>query len=123
MRKIADHAVVLGAGMAGLLAARVLTDAYERVTVVARDPLPETAEYRKGVPQGRHAHLLVPRGMQILNELFPGLLDDLAMGGAPVVRDLAEFRFSPRRPSSVPQGPSHRPAYLPSQPARRPPGA
>jgi 2-polyprenyl-6-methoxyphenol hydroxylase-like FAD-dependent oxidoreductase len=62
MRKIGDHAVVLGASMAGLLAARVLADAYERVTVVERDPLPETAGNRKGVPQGRHAHLLVPRG-------------------------------------------------------------
>ena len=40
MRKIGDHVVVLGAGMAGLLAARVLADAYQRVTVVERDPLP-----------------------------------------------------------------------------------
>jgi 2-polyprenyl-6-methoxyphenol hydroxylase-like FAD-dependent oxidoreductase len=95
MRKIGDHAVVLGAGMAGLLAARVLADAYQRVTVVERDPLPETGEHRKGIPQGRHAHVLVPRGTQILDEHFPGLLDDLVAGGAPVVRDLAEFRFSP----------------------------
>jgi 2-polyprenyl-6-methoxyphenol hydroxylase-like FAD-dependent oxidoreductase len=95
MRKIGDHAVVLGAGMAGLLATRALADAYERVTVVERDRLPETAENRRGVPQGRHAHLLVPQGAQILDELFPGLLDDLVAGGAPVIRDLAEFRFSP----------------------------
>ena len=95
MRKIGDHAVVLGAGMAGLLAARVLADAYGRVTVVERDPLPETAENRRGVPQGRHAHLLVPRGTQILDELFPGLFDDLTAGGMPVIRDFAEFRFSP----------------------------
>jgi 2-polyprenyl-6-methoxyphenol hydroxylase-like FAD-dependent oxidoreductase len=95
MRKIGDHAVVLGASLAGLLAARVLADAYQRVTVVERDPLPETAENRKGVPQGRHAHLLLPRGTQILDELFPGLLDDLAAGGAPVIRDLGELRFSP----------------------------
>ena len=74
MRKIGDHAVVLGAGMAGLLATRVLADAYERVTVVERDRLPETAENRKGVPQGRHAHLLVPQGTHILDELVPGLL-------------------------------------------------
>ena len=77
MRRIGDHAVVLGASLAGLFAARVLADAYGRVTVVERDPLPETAENRKGVPQGRHAHLLLPRGTQILGELFPGLLDDL----------------------------------------------
>ena len=95
MRKIGDHAVVLGASIAGLLAARVLADAYERVTVVERDPLPDTAEHRRGVSQGRHAHVLVTRGAQILDQLFPGLLDDLAAGGAPVIRDLAEFRFSP----------------------------
>jgi len=80
--------------MGGLLAARVLADAYQRVTVVERDLLPETAEHRRGVPQGRHAHLLVPRGAQILDELFPGLLDDLVTGGAPVIRDFAELRFS-----------------------------
>jgi 2-polyprenyl-6-methoxyphenol hydroxylase-like FAD-dependent oxidoreductase len=81
--------------MAGLLAARVLADAYERVTVVDRDALPTKLENRRGVPQGRHAHVLVPGGTQILDELFPGLLDDLVAGGAPVIRDLGELRFSP----------------------------
>src|SRR5215217_4169297 len=95
MLKIGDHAVVLGAGMAGLLAARVLADAYERVTVVERDPLPETAENRRGVPQGRHAHLLVPGGTQILDRLFPGLLEDMGADGMPVVGDFAELHFAP----------------------------
>jgi 2-polyprenyl-6-methoxyphenol hydroxylase-like FAD-dependent oxidoreductase len=95
MRKIGDRAVVLGASMAGLLAARVLSDAYERVTVVERDMLPNRPENRRGVPQGRHAHVLVPRGAQVLDELFPGLLDDLVAGGAPVIRDLGELRLSP----------------------------
>ena len=102
MKQIGEQAVVLGAGMAGLLAARVLADAYERVTVVERDPLPETLSNRKGVPQGRHAHLLVPRGAQILGELFPGLLDDLAAGGAPVIGDYAELRFAPVVPDREP---------------------
>jgi 2-polyprenyl-6-methoxyphenol hydroxylase-like FAD-dependent oxidoreductase len=95
MKQIGGHAVVLGASMAGLLAARVLADAYQRVTVVERDPLPSAPANRKGVPQGRHAHLLVPRGAQILDELFPGLLDDLVAGGAPVIRDYGELRFAP----------------------------
>ena len=95
MQKIGDHAVVLGASMAGLLAARVLSDAYQRVTVVDRDTLPNKPGNRRGVPQGRHAHVLVPRGTQILDELFPGLLDDLVAGGAPMIRDLGELRFSP----------------------------
>jgi 2-polyprenyl-6-methoxyphenol hydroxylase-like FAD-dependent oxidoreductase len=95
MRRIGDHAVVLGASLAGLLAARVLADAYWRVTVVDRDALPSNPENRRGVPQGRHAHVLLARGAQILDELFPGLIDDLAAGGAPVIRDLGELRFAP----------------------------
>jgi 2-polyprenyl-6-methoxyphenol hydroxylase-like FAD-dependent oxidoreductase len=95
MRQIGDHAVVLGAGMAGLLAARVLAGTYTRVTVIDRDRLLDSTEYRRGVPQGRHAHILVPGGTQILDRLFPDLLGELAACGVPVVRDFAEFRFSP----------------------------
>jgi len=95
MQKIGDHAVVLGAGIAGLLATRVVAEAYEHVTLVERDPLPETAETRRGVPQGRHAHNLLPSGARIIGELFPGLLDELEAGGTPVVRDFTEIRFSP----------------------------
>jgi 2-polyprenyl-6-methoxyphenol hydroxylase-like FAD-dependent oxidoreductase len=95
MRQIGDHAVVLGAGMAGLLAARVLAEAYARVTVIDRDRLLDSAEPRRGVPQGRHAHILVPGGTQILDRLFPDLFGELPAGGVPVVRNFAEFRFSP----------------------------
>ena len=95
MPKIGDHAVVLGASMAGLLAARVLADAYERVTVVERDPLPTATANRRGVPQDRHAHVLLAGGAKVLDELFPGLLDDLVVGGAAVTRELAELRYSP----------------------------
>ena len=70
MRKIGDHAVVLGASMGGLLAARVLADAYQRVTIVDRDLLPERVADRQGVPQGLHAHALLARGAQTLDALF-----------------------------------------------------
>jgi 2-polyprenyl-6-methoxyphenol hydroxylase-like FAD-dependent oxidoreductase len=93
MPKIGDHAVVVGASMGGLLAARVLADSYRQVTVVERDPLPDSGSARKGVPQGRHAHGLLPRGAQILDELFPGLLAGLAAGGVPVLRHPREFRL------------------------------
>jgi len=93
MSEIGEHAVVLGASMAGLLAARVLADEYRRVTIVERDPLPESGLDRKGVPQGRHAHGLLPRGAQIFGELFPGLPADLAADGVPVLRSPQEFRF------------------------------
>ena len=93
VRKIGDHAVVLGASMAGLLAARVLADAYQRVTVLDRDLLPQHAVGRQGVPQGRHAHALLARGAQILEELFPGLLADLAAAGVPVLTSPREMWF------------------------------
>ena len=76
------HAIVIGASMAGLLAARVLCTHFERVTLIERDDLPEQPEHRKGVPQGRHLHALHARGEQILDRLFPRLSDGLAMAGA-----------------------------------------
>ena len=85
MPKIGEHAVVLGASMGGLLAARVLADFYETVTVVERDVLADDAVNRRGVPQGRHAHALLGRGSQVLAELFPGFLDDLVAAGVPVL--------------------------------------
>lgn len=85
--RVGEHAVVLGAGMAGLLAARVLSEFYESVTVVERDWLPDYPTDRKGVPQGRHVHNFLARGVQALVELFPGLLGELATAGAVVMDD------------------------------------
>jgi 2-polyprenyl-6-methoxyphenol hydroxylase-like FAD-dependent oxidoreductase len=82
MQPIGKHAVVLGASMAGLAAARVLVDAYERVTVLERDALSANAAHRKGVPQSRHAHGLLAAGRVALEELFPGLTDELVANGA-----------------------------------------
>lgn len=82
-----DHAVVLGASMAGLLAAGVLAEFFSRVTIVERDVLQDDSPVRKGVPQGRHAHALMRRGSQILAELFPGVLDELVADGVPVWDD------------------------------------
>jgi 2-polyprenyl-6-methoxyphenol hydroxylase-like FAD-dependent oxidoreductase len=76
------HAVVIGASMAGLLAARALADSYERVTVLDRDRLPADTQHRKGVPQARHVHALLPRGREVLEELFPGLGEELVAAGA-----------------------------------------
>jgi len=73
--------------MAGLLAARVLTEFYETVTVVERDRLPHDATQRHGVPQGRHFHALSIGGAQLLGRLFPGLLDELVAAGATVCDD------------------------------------
>ncbi|MEU0588591.1 FAD-dependent monooxygenase [Streptomyces sp. NPDC006132] len=89
------HCVVLGAGIAGLFAARVLSGTFDRVTVVDRDTLPETDENRRGVPQGRHAHAILPAGTRGLQEMFPGLLEGLEAAGVPVVREPTEMHFAP----------------------------
>ncbi|MEU8825768.1 FAD-dependent oxidoreductase [Streptomyces sp. NPDC048636] len=78
------HAVVIGAGFTGLLAARVLSARFARVTVVERDRLPPGTTHRSGLPQGRHPHGLLARGADIVEELFPGIRGDLAARGAPV---------------------------------------
>jgi 2-polyprenyl-6-methoxyphenol hydroxylase-like FAD-dependent oxidoreductase len=62
MTGIGKHAIVIGASMGGLLAARALTEHYDVVTLVERDELPDADEPRKGVPQGRHTHGLLARG-------------------------------------------------------------
>ncbi|MEU8261624.1 FAD-dependent oxidoreductase [Micromonospora sp. NPDC048999] len=80
---VGQRAVVLGAGMAGLLAARVLADAYQEVVVVERDALDGGDRPRRGVPHGRHAHALLARGQQIVDELFPGLTSGLRADGIP----------------------------------------
>lgn len=76
-----DHAVVLGASMGGLLAARVLADFYDRVTVVERDVLPAEPVNRRGVPQGRLIHACLARLIEVLDDLFPGFSDDLIARG------------------------------------------
>ncbi|MCY0942917.1 FAD-dependent oxidoreductase [Streptomyces antarcticus] len=75
------RAVVLGGSMAGLLAARVLSESYAEVLLVDRDRLADSSGPRRGVPQGRHAHGLVARGQQILEQQFPGLTEELKTAG------------------------------------------
>jgi 2-polyprenyl-6-methoxyphenol hydroxylase-like FAD-dependent oxidoreductase len=77
-----QHAVVIGGGIGGMCAARVLSGHFEQVTLIERDELPEGAAHRKGVPQSRHPHGLLDRGRRELSALFPGLDDSLhARGG------------------------------------------
>jgi 2-polyprenyl-6-methoxyphenol hydroxylase-like FAD-dependent oxidoreductase len=77
------RAVIIGASIAGLCAARVLSDFYDQVTVFERDELPSTPVNRAAVPQGRHVHLLMARGAVEFESLFPGLLDDMVTAGVP----------------------------------------
>ncbi|MFI6084356.1 FAD-dependent oxidoreductase [Streptomyces sp. NPDC051217] len=82
------RAVVLGGSIAGLLAARALSEAYDEVVVVDRDELTDLMGNRRGVPQGRHVHGILARGQQIFEEYFPGITAELKAAGA-VTGDVA----------------------------------
>ncbi|QNP74861.1 FAD-dependent oxidoreductase [Streptomyces roseirectus] len=75
------HAVVLGGGLAGLLAATALTRHAQRVTVVERDRMPEGPQPRKGTPQARHAHMLMSSGAEAIDRLVPGFTGRLLGAG------------------------------------------
>lgn len=75
-------AVVIGASIGGLLAARALAEHYEQVTLLERDRFPAAGAHRKGVPQGKHAHAVLVRGLKIMEDYFPGLTDELVANGA-----------------------------------------
>lgn len=88
-----DHAVVCGGSIAGLLAARVLSEHYTSVTVVERDRLPAHAQHRRGVPHDRHFHGLLPHGQQLIERLFPGITRGLIADGALAGDILAHIRW------------------------------
>ena len=81
-QQVNQQAVVVGGSIAGLLAARVLAERFDRVTIVDRDRLPLTAEPRRGVPQSVQPHVLFTKGYRILEELFPGIGQALRANGA-----------------------------------------
>jgi 2-polyprenyl-6-methoxyphenol hydroxylase-like FAD-dependent oxidoreductase len=85
--------------MGGLLAARVLTDHYRRVTIVDSDVFPSCGEQRRGVPQGRHTHGLLASGCNVLERLYPGISAELVTAGAvagDIVRDARWFNAGGR---------------------------
>lgn len=77
------RAVVLGGSIAGLFAARVLADAYDEVQIVDRDVLVGTRTPRKHCPQTYQANGLLARGVHIMEELFPGIVEDMVSNGIP----------------------------------------
>ena len=76
------HAIVIGGSLAGLLTARVLSEHFEKVTILERDPVHNVPESRKGQAQTRHVHGLLPQGLIIINEYFPDIDEQLLAGGA-----------------------------------------
>ena len=101
------HAIVIGGSIAGLLTGRVLTDHFDQVTIVERDRFPEEPQPRTGVPQSHQLHVLLSRGQRILEQLLPGLTDELASKGAEAVDWIADYQWlflggwGPRFPSEI----------------------
>ncbi|SAK91015.1 Putative epoxidase LasC [Caballeronia pedi] len=89
MKKLGEHAIVIGGSMGGLLAARVLSEFHAIVTVLERDAFPLADTPRKGVPQGRHTHGLLARGSAIFEQLFPGYNHEVVTQSGGLVGDVA----------------------------------
>src|SRR5258708_27055603 len=100
---VGKQAVVIGAGVGGLTAARALADRFEHVIVLERDALPADATHRAGTPQGRHLHALLGGGQRALGELFPGFEGDLAQAGAVPYRVGLDIRVERRGFDPFPQ--------------------
>jgi 2-polyprenyl-6-methoxyphenol hydroxylase-like FAD-dependent oxidoreductase len=79
------HAVVIGASIGGLAAARVLSDHFTSVTVLDRDVIPPGTNPRKGVPQGRQAHALLAGGARAIAALYPGIMEEMMAAGAGIL--------------------------------------
>lgn len=77
-----SHAIVIGNGMAGLYSAQVLSQYFDQVTVLEAEPQEEKTHRTRGVPQSIHSHILLKRGQDIMEKLFPGIDQELLAAGA-----------------------------------------
>ncbi|MFZ5931283.1 MAG: FAD-dependent oxidoreductase [Pseudomonadota bacterium] len=92
-RQLGERAIVIGAGMGGLMAAGVLARYFAEVLILDKDRLPAEAEPRTGVPQGAHGHTLLVGGRRNVEKIFPGFTSDIIDGGAIVTRHGLEFHI------------------------------
>ncbi|MFJ4789691.1 pyridine nucleotide-disulfide oxidoreductase [Streptomyces sp. NPDC088794] len=95
-----SRAVVIGAGLAGMLAAAALSTAVDEVIVLERDDLPTGPEHRRGLPQGRHAHLLMAGGLTAMDDLLPGMDIRLRL----LAKGAHEISFSSGMLARTPEG-------------------
>lgn len=83
---VGQTAIVVGAGMGGLMAAAALSGFFKNVIIIERDELPEQPDLRKGVPQGAHVHTFLGFAVEAMDKLLPGLMDQLYAAGAVQIR-------------------------------------
>ena len=88
-----SRAIVIGGSVAGLLAARALSDTFDEVSIVERDRLTDVPEHRAGVPQARHVHTLWAGGMRAIEQLLPNLENELRAAGGSPMAFWSEFRW------------------------------
>ncbi len=81
---LGNHAVVIGGSIAGLMAARILSDHFAQVTILERDPVDAMPQARKGQPQVRHLHALLAGGLDVMTAYFPGFEQTLEAAGAQI---------------------------------------
>ncbi|EFM09508.1 monooxygenase FAD-binding [Paenibacillus curdlanolyticus YK9] len=96
LQKRAGRAIVIGGSIAGLLAARALSDVFNEVIIMEADASPDGPTPRSKVPQSYHSHILLERGQEILERLFPGIIQEMIQNGSVVTdftNDLQWFHF------------------------------
>ena len=109
-------AIVIGAGIAGLINAKILSKHFQDVIVLEKDILSESfqPEHRKGLPQAHHQHILLMKGRELFEAIFPGFDNELASMGSP------ELSYSNDIALYVGHGKLPRfPSYLKVRPSRR----
>lgn len=107
--------MVVGGSVAGLLTARVLADGFDEVTILERDSIPDDPSPRRGVPQGRHIHVLETAGRETFEDLFPGYGEVLLSKGGLII-DLVSDLIHYERGDYLAKGPRSMPLYCASRP-------
>ncbi len=90
---IGEKAIVVGAGMAGLMTAAALSRFFARVIIIERDELPREPALRKGVPQGAHVHTFLGYAVEAMEQLIPGIMEQLYAAGAVKIRRNLDIWF------------------------------
>lgn len=109
-----QRAVVIGGSVAGLMAAKTLSPFLRKVIVLEKDTLNNDNGLHKGVGQGPHSHVLLPSGIELLEQLFgtPTLnLREYGIYPADAADELKWFQFGvwkKRFHSGVSMGGCHR---------------
>jgi flavin-dependent dehydrogenase len=88
-----EKAVIIGGGISGKLAARVLSDFFQEVMILERDSEPHGPFPRKGAPQGEHIHALLFAGANGLEELFPDITEKFNASGAVKINSTQDFAW------------------------------